>query len=155
MNCLTIEEIQLLIDDELDEKRGVEIRLHIQQCAECNHKYNKQVIFSKLIKSQIGTIVAPVESIPPFQNPENEYLTKKRSHIWFKVASMIIPLFILGSLYLNYKTQKKQQFKPTSEDIMNYESYNSGVDANAAYQQKMVVTTVYDYKNGNIQTSIN
>jgi len=155
MNCLTNEELQLLIDNELEQERMDELNLHLQQCAECATRYKEQNEFAQLVKYQINVNTKNVDSIPSFQFENDKTSIVRKKAIWLKVAAIIIPLFVFCNIYFNRQKPVQKQFKPTAEDIMKYESYNSGVDANTAYQQNMVITTIFYEEDGKEQTTRN
>ena len=155
MNCLTNEELQLLIDNELEQERMDELNLHLQQCTECTMRYKEQSEFAQLVKYQINVNTKNVDSIPSFQFENDKTSIVRKKAIWLKVAAIIIPLFVFCNIYFNRQKPVQKQFKPTAEDIMKYESYNSGVDANTAYQQNMVITTIFYEEDGKEQTTRN
>ena len=156
MNCLTNKELQLLIDNELYQSMKEEFNLHLKECKSCAVRLKEQKEFITLITSQINTNVPAVDRVPPFRGIELKPVKPKKNYAWLKVAAILLPFVVLGSIYLNReKPQQKEQFSLSAEDIMQYEAYNTNIDANTAYQQGMVITTVIDQEKREVQTIIN
>jgi len=87
------------------------------------------------------------ERIPDFQVPAKTTSRKrinKRVPLWAKVAAVLIPIIFLVKM----RNKPQQDFKPTAESIQLYEMSNN-VDANTAFQENMITTTVTD-ENGKV-----
>jgi hypothetical protein len=147
MKCLTNNQIQQLIDGELSANELREYKLHIETCPDCAEKYTEQKALSLGIKSLLNEAATIPERIPDFQVPAKTVFpkrTNKRIPLWAKVAAVLIPLFFVWNLA--HKPQ--EDFKPTPEEILMYETSNN-VDANTAFQENMITTTVTD-ENGKV-----
>jgi len=56
-----------------------------------------------------------------------------------KAAALLIPAFFIWK----FAHKPQEDFKPTAESIQMYEMCND-VDANTAFQENMIITTVTD-----------
>ena len=156
MNCLTNEELQLFIDNELQQSKKEEFNLHLQECKSCAQRLKEHKEFIALIISQINTDAPTVDVVPPFLGTEVKPVKRKRINVWLKVAAIILPLIVFYGIYSNRgETTENKRFTITAEDIMQYEAYNTNIDANTACQQGMVITTVIDQEKEEVETTIN
>jgi len=153
MKCLTNEQIQRFIDGEMPSLQPEQFQ-HLTSCTSCQELYKEQKVLAQLIKKQINSVANSPERIPEFQIPASIMHTVprvKRFPLWAKVAAMLIPACFVWKM-----TDKpnEKEFKPTAESIQLYEMCNS-VDANTAFQENMIVTTVTDDKGKVIECSTN
>lgn len=147
MKCLTNKQIQQLIDGELSANEMQQYKLHIEACPYCAEKYAEQKILALRIKSLLTESAILPKRIPDFQVPAKTTSQKrinKRIPLWAKVAAVLIPVIFLVKM----RNKPQQDFKPTPEAVMMYETSNS-VDANTAFQENMITTTVTD-ENGKV-----
>jgi hypothetical protein len=154
MQCLTNEQIQLLIDDEMDEQLQVVCEEHLSHCADCQYRYEEQSRNSLRISEIINRTVIMPEQIPMFDFPENKEQVKiqhRSISFWLKIAAVLLPVIVCWKFWPQ-KTEK--QFHPTQEAVMKYELCNS-VDANTAWQENMIITTVTDNDGKVIECSTN
>ena len=154
MQCLTNEQIQLLIDGEMNEQLMVACEEHLSHCPDCQRRYEEQARNSLRISEMINFTAAIPEQVPVFNFPENKAPAKQHRgsiSIWLKIAAVLIPIIICWQFWPQ-KTEK--QFHPTQEAIMKYELCNS-VDANTAWQENMIITTVSDENGKVIECSTN
>jgi len=147
MKCLTDKQIQQLIDGELSSNQIEKYKSHINACPYCAEKYKeqKESVFS--IKTLINETVKSPVRIPEFRVPAKQIHQKvkvRRIPLWVKVAAVLIPAFVGWKIY----NKPQEDFKPSAESIQMYEMCN-GVDANTAFQENMIVTTVTD-ENGKV-----
>jgi hypothetical protein len=147
MRCLTDKQIQQLIDGELSANQIEKYKGHINACPYCAEKYNdrKESVFS--IKILINEAVKSPEWIPEFRVPAKQIHQKlkvRRIPLWAKVAAVIVPAIVGWKMY----NKPQEDFKPSAESIQLYEMCN-GVDANTAFQENMIITTVTD-ENGKV-----
>jgi len=153
MKCLTDKQIQQLIDGELSANHLEKHTSHIYACSSCSEKYNEQKELATSIKSLINETANSPKRIPEFLVPTkrvNQERKARRIPLWVKVAAVLIPVFFVWKF-----VQKPQEdFKPTAESIQMYEMSN-GIDANTAFQENMIVTTVTDDKGTVIECSTN
>lgn len=141
IKCLTKSTIQHLIDNELNAAEKAAAKQHIAVCEKCHTRFSEQKQFSKFFKAnRLDTVKSPV-TIPVFEMP----LNKKRAQIktlpfWLKVAAALV-LAVLVWKFIPQTEPVKAQFTPTAEQIKIYEILHD-VDANTAFQQKMIFVTV-------------
>ena len=153
MKCLTDKQIQQLIDGELSSNQIEKYKSHIDTCTYCAEKYNDQKETVNSIKSLINETAKLPERIPKFRVPAKQIHQKvkvKRIPLWAKVAAVLIPAVIGWKMY----NKPHEDFKPSAESIQMYEMCN-GVDANTAFQENMITTTVTDDKGNVIECSTN
>lgn len=153
MKCLTDKQIQQLIDGELSNNQTEKYRSHIAACAYCYEKYNEQKELASCIKSLINDTAHSPEQIPEFRVPVKSSDLLKRGRkipLWVKVAAVLIPVFFVWKFAHN----PQEDFKPTAESIQMYEMCN-GVDANTAFQENMIITTVTDEKGKIVKCTTN
>jgi hypothetical protein len=152
MKCLTNEQIQQLIDGETSTVDSTAYRQHINSCSHCLEQYNDQKALAQTIKDLLNASVQSPERIPEFRIP-NKIIKPKLKDIriisWLEVAALLIPVFFICKMYYN---KPVEDFKPTTENIRMYEMCNT-VDANTAYQENMIITTVTD-ENGKVVESV-
>ena len=153
MKCLTNEQIQRFIDAEMPSLQPDQFQ-HLTACASCQELYKEQKVLAQLIKEQINSVAKSPERIPEFQIPAS--ITPiaprvKRFPLWAKVAALLIPACFVWKMA---NKPEEKEFKPTAESIQLYEMYNS-LDANTAFQENMIVTTVRDDKGKVIECSTN
>jgi hypothetical protein len=153
MKCLTDKQIQQLIDGELSADQLEKYNSHIYACPYCHEKYNEQKELAISIKSLINETANSPERIPDFRVPTKRVNLERKARripLWVKLAAVLIPVFFVWKF-----VQKPQEdFKPTAESIQMYEMSN-GIDANTAFQENMIVTTVTDDKGNVIECSTN
>jgi len=135
-----------LIDGELTAKQSEIYQQYIVECPHCKEKYDEQKALAAMIKGLINNGAMTSERIPEFQIPKPTTLNLKTRHIplWTKVAAVLIPVFFIWKMV----DKPQEDFKPTTESIQMYELCNS-VDANTAFQENMIITTVTD-ENGKV-----
>jgi len=147
MKCLTDRQIQQLIDGELSANQIEKNKSHINACPYCNEKYEEKKELALSIKSLINETAKSPELIPEFRiptQPANRQLKVRRIPLWAKVAAVLVPAFIGWKMY----NKPPEDFKPSAESVQMYEMCN-GVDANTAFQENMIITTVTD-ENGKV-----
>lgn len=147
MRCLTDKQIQQLIDDELSASQIEKYNSHIYACPYCNEKYEEQKELALSLKSLINETAKSPERIPEFWIPTKQahpQMKVRRIPLWVKVAAVLIPVFFVWK----FAHRPQEDFKPTAESIQLYEMCN-GVDANTAFQENMIITTVTD-ENGKV-----
>lgn len=140
MNCLSDELVQRWIDKELSSEEAVELSAHLQTCADCRHRVQEQEQLATRLKQLIAEPTQSGSSIPPFIYPTDLSSRKKKNFTyWLRVAAVMIPLILL----LKYVTGKEEVYQPTREQQLMYESF-SDLDANSAFQERLMVTTSTD-----------
>ena len=152
MKCLTNEQIQQLIDGETSTVVSTAYQQHINNCSHCKERYNDQKALAQNVKDLLNASVQSPERIPEFRIPKNVTIPKvkvKWIPFWAEVAAVLIPVFFICKMYYN---KPVQDFKPTTENIRMYEMCNT-VDANTAFQENMIITTVTD-ENGKVVESV-
>jgi hypothetical protein len=140
MRCLTDKQIQQLIDGELFASQLEKYKSHINACPLCDEKYNEQKELALSLKSLINETAKSPEQIPEFRVPtkrSNQQLKVWRIPLWAKVAAVLIPAFFVWKM----TNTPQPDFKPTPEAVMMYEMCNN-VDANTAFQENMITTTI-------------
>jgi len=153
MKCLTNEQLQRLIDGEILLVRSEQYEAHIASCLSCQERYNEQKALAKSITGLINEIVQSQEPIPEFKIPLSITKTNVKVRwipLWTEVAAVIIPLIFICKM----ANKPDQNFKPSAENIRMYELCND-VDANTAFQENMIITTVTDDKGDVIECSTN
>jgi len=153
MKCLTNEQIQRFIDGEMPSLQPEQFQ-HLTSCTSCQELYKEQKVLAQLIKEQINSVANSPERIPEFQisasiTPAAPRV--KRFPLWAKVAALLIPACFVWKMA---NKPEEKEFKPTTESIQLYEMYNS-LDANTAFQENMIVTTVTDDKGKVVECSTN
>jgi len=147
MRCLTDKQMQFLIDGELSANQMDKYKSHIETCAYCAEKYSERKELSTSVKALINETATTPERIPEFRIPAAQVPQKvkvRRIPLWAKVAAVLIPAFVGWKIY----NKPQEDFKPSTESIQMYEMCNS-VDANTAFQENMIITTVTD-ENGKV-----
>jgi hypothetical protein len=147
MRCLTDKQLQLLVDDELTAGQKKKYLNHIEVCSLCAKKYRDRIELVASIKASITEAVKLPKSIPEFRIPTKPTGQEVRMHripLWVKVAAVLVPAIIGWKLY----DKPQEILKPNDKSMQVYEMCN-GVDANTAFQENMIVTTVTD-ENGNV-----
>ena len=150
MKCLTNEQIQRFIDREMPSLQPDQFQ-HFISCPNCRALYNEQKLLAKSIKKQINSVAKTPERIPEFQVPASITHAAprvKRFPLWAKVAALLIPACFVWKMTIKPDKLSEKEFKPTAESIRMYEMCNS-VDANTAFQENMIITTVTD-ENGKV-----
>lgn len=153
MKCLTDKQIQQLIDGELSANQIEKYTNHICVCHYCDKKHNEQKELALSIKNLINELAWSPTQIPEFRlltKPASQDLKVRRIPLWVKVAAVLIPAFFVWK----FANKPQEDFKPTAESIQMYEMCN-GVDANTAFQENMIVTTVTDENGEVIESSTN
>jgi hypothetical protein len=153
MKCLTNEQIQRFVDGEMPSLQPEQFQ-HLTSCTSCQELYKEQKVLAKLIKKQINSVAKSPERIPEFQIPVSitpAVPRVKRFPLWAKVAALLIPACFVWKMAIK---PDEKEFKPTAESIQLYEMCNS-VDANTAFQENVIVTTVRDDKGKVIECSTN
>jgi predicted anti-sigma-YlaC factor YlaD len=137
MNCLSDELVQRWIDKELSSGEAVELKAHLQTCAECRYRVQEQEQLATKLKQLIAGPAQTGSSIPPFIYPvEPATRKKKKLTNWLRVAAVMLPLILLLKIFTN----KEEVYQPTREQQLMYESFND-MDANSAFQERLMVTT--------------
>ena len=145
MKCLTNEQIQRFIDGEMPSLQPEQFQ-HLTSCASCQELYKEQKVLAQLIKEQMNSVAKSPERIPEFQIPASITHTAprvKRFPLWAKVAALLIPACFVWRMTIKQDKLSEKEFKPTAESIRLYEMCNS-VDANTAFQENMIITTITD-----------
>ena len=148
MRCLTNKQTQQLIDGELSANEMQQYKLHIEACPYCAEKFSEQKMLVLRIDGLLNEAAILPERIPDFKIPtkiKSKRTRNRRIPLWAKVAAVLIPACFVWKM-----TDKpnEKEFKPTAESIQMYEMCNS-VDANTAFQENMIITTVTD-ENGKV-----
>ena len=149
MKCLTNKQIQQQMDGETSSVLSEKYNQHMDACPPCMERYHRQQELAQTVKKLINATAQSPERTPEFRIPKmlNHPARKiRRIPGWLKIAALLIPVFFIWKM-----TNKPENFKPSAENIRMYEMSN-GVDANTAFQENMIITTVTD-ENGNIVTS--
>ncbi len=152
MQCLTNEQIQLLIDKEMDEQDETVCRRHLEDCPHCRMRVEEQRSKVRLILEALNREDDLPEMIPAFRYPVGNAPKKERTFthsIWMKIAAVTIPSLLCWHFW---PEKEPQLFHPSPEAIVNYELCN-GVDANTAWQENMIITTVTDANGKIVQCS--
>jgi hypothetical protein len=139
--------MQHLIDGELSANQMDKYKSHIDTCTYCAEKYSDRKELSASIKALINETATLPERIPEFRIPAKQIQQKvkvRRIPLWAKVAAVLVPVFVGWKMY----NKPQEDFKPSAESIQMYEMCN-GVDANTAFQENMIITTVTD-ENGKV-----
>jgi len=145
MKCLTNEQIQRFVDGEMPSLQPEQFQ-HLTSCTSCQELYKEQKVLAKLIKEQINSVAKSPERIPEFQIPISITPAAprvKRFPLWAKVAAVLIPACFVWKMTIKPDKLNEKEFKPTAESIQLYEMCNS-VDANTAFQENLIITTVTD-----------
>jgi len=154
MKCLTNDQIQQLMDGETSSFVSDKYQQHLAACSSCRERFEDQKALARSVKDSINDFVPPIGRIPEFVIPTKiiQPTLKSRSIPgWLKVAALLIPVFFVWKM--TYRPNKPTvDFKPTSENIRLYEMSHE-VDANTAFQQNMIITTVADEKGKVIECS--
>jgi hypothetical protein len=148
MKCLTNEQIQQQIDGETSTVESTEYQQHINKCSYCLERYNNQKELVQNVKYLLNASFQSPERIPEFSLPKTETIPRAKVRwipFWAEVAAVLIPVFFIWKMYY---IKPVEDFKPTTENIRMYEMCNT-VDANTAYQENMIITTVTD-QNGKV-----
>lgn len=147
MKCLTDNQMQLLVDDELTASRKKKYMNHIGLCPLCANKYHDRIELVASIKALITETVKLPENIPEFiipLKPISQEVRRRRIPLWVKAAAVLVPA-IFGWKFYN---KPQENFMPIDKSMQVYEICN-GVDANTAFQENMIITTVTD-ENGKV-----
>jgi hypothetical protein len=147
MKCLTDKQMQHLIDGEFSANQIEKYKGHINACPYCAEKYRDQKELSTSIKALINETATSPERIPEFRIPAKQIQQKakvRRIPLWAKVAAVLVPAFVGWKMY----NKPQEDFKPSAESVQMFEMCN-GVDANTAFQENMIITTVTD-ENGRV-----
>lgn len=148
MQCLTDEHIQLLIDGEMAGQMATACEKHLAHCPVCQQRYEERSDLALSVSELINLSAQMPEQIPAFVFPENNTPAKHRIgkvSLWLKIVAVLIPAIVCWQFWPEKPVQK---YQPTPEAMMNYELCNS-VDANTAWQENMIITTVTD-ENGKV-----
>lgn len=147
MKCLTNKQLQQLIDGELSSVRAEQYQQHIASCPSCRERYDNQQSLAKSVTGLINKIGCSPEQIPEFRIPERTANPKAKVRwlpLWAEVAAVLIPMIFVFKM----ATKPQPDFVPTAENIRMYEMCKD-VDANTAFQENMIITTVTD-ENGKV-----
>ncbi|HET7733989.1 MAG TPA: hypothetical protein VFK73_09140 [Paludibacter sp.] len=153
MRCLTDKQMQHLVDGELSANQMDKYKSHIDTCTYCAEKYSDRKELSASIKALINETAISPERIPEFRIPAAQVTQKvkvRRIPLWAKVAAVLVPAFVGWKMY----NKPQEDFKPSAESIQMYEMCN-GVDANTAFQENMIITTVTDENGKVVECSTN
>lgn len=132
LTCLSEDVIQQWIDGELSTIRREQVHEHLNGCEECRDKVQQQQAWALAIKKALTT--EEVE-IPEFV-PVNEVPATRRFPLWLKIAAVAIPAFCIVQLLLH----PEKTYQPSHDELLMYQSL-SDMDANAAFQERVIVTT--------------
>lgn len=126
-----------------------ECKKHLAECTVCRQQYEEQSALAISTVEILNRTAKIPDQIPEFIFPENNF-TKRPGIIkisfWLKIAALLIPAIICWKIWLPQKTAPK--YRPTPENVLTYELCNS-VDANTAWQENMIITTVTN-ENGKV-----
>lgn len=131
LTCLSEEVIQQWIDGELDTTQQVQVHLQITSCEKCSEKAEQLKVLAFSVKKMLT--VEDV-AIPEFTKPEK--VIHQRFPLWLKIAVVLLPAFCLVKVLL----QPEKTYLPSQEELLMYQSL-SDMDANAAFQERVMVTT--------------
>ena len=162
LKCLSEELIQQWIDGELNEEQQAQVSQHLAKCVACRHKAEQQKNLAFSIKKmlQLEDVVIPEFVIDGTSTGEqnnfneltlnkstyesealvitNESVTKsnKKFPLWLKIAAVLIPAFCLVQVLI----QPDKTYLPSHDELLMYQSI-SDIDANVAFQERVMVTT--------------
>ncbi len=144
MKCLTNEIIQLLIDNQLEDKDKEAAIRHMEVCETCRSRIEHRQRLVHLLKASAPKHNMGIE-IPAFIPPKSKVKKKinvKRILIWANVAAIALVLF-----FLKNHSKESEKPQPAQKEIV-LEHANLDMDANTAYQNNVIITTITD-ENGN------
>lgn len=169
LTCLNDELIQEWIDGELNEELLVQVNQHLADCEACRQKTEQQKALAFSIKQLLqceDTVIPafrrvetptdeagsyydlfvknnefPVNnstSVPEMKEENTGPFTqsKKTFPFWLKIAAALIPACLLIQLLI----QPEKNYQPSHDELLMYQSL-SDMDANAAFQERVMVTT--------------
>ena len=167
--CLNEDLIQQWIDGELSEELLEQVNQHLANCELCRQKAEQQKALAFSIKnilqvedvaipefrrSETATGEAGNHNDLPVKN--NEFPQKNSTSVpemkavnagpfsrtlrtvplWLKIAAVLIPAFCLVQVLI----QPDNTYQPSHDELLMYQSL-SDMDANAAFQERVMVTT--------------
>jgi len=162
LTCLNEELIQQWIDGELSEELRMQVVLHLAGCEECRQKAEQQHALALSIKKilQVEDVAIPEFLINGTSAEEHGNFNKlslknsiyepeglvcadesatrsnKKFPLWLKIAAVLIPAFCLVQVLI----RPDKTYQPSHDELLMYQSL-SDLDANAAFQERVMVTT--------------
>lgn len=148
MNCLTNEQMQMLVDGELPSHLAVKYKKHISGCPTCSRVFTKYASEVNVVKELIAATGSDPLEIPGFKVPGEKLKRRpeiRKIYFGLKIAAITLPIaLIIGVL----TETREKPFKPNPKDIVTYDICNT-MDANTAFQEGIIITTIED-KDGNV-----
>jgi hypothetical protein len=147
MNCFTAEQLQLYMDGELPSKLIAEYKQHLAGCVSCSQRFSEQHKLAQSVKTIINGLAKNPDTMKDFNNTSTAMVKPNKTRnipLWIKVAAILVPAAISWCIY----ESRTEAYEPTPENILTYDMCN-GIDANTAWQENLIVTTVTD-KNGKV-----
>lgn len=144
MKCLTNEIIQLYIDNQLEDKDKEAVGRHLEVCETCRSRIEHREQLVRLLKASAAKHNTG-RTIPEFIPPKGKVKKKinlKQILIWTNVAAIALIMF-----FIKNHTKESVESQPIHKEIP-VEHPNLDIDANTAYQNKVIITTITD-ENGN------
>ena len=160
--CLNEDLIQQWIDGELSEELLEQVNQHLANCELCRQKAEQQKALAFSIKNilQVEDVAIPefsrnetatgetgnyndlpvknITSVPEMKavNAGHFNRSTKTFPIWLKIAAVLIPAFCLMQVLI----QPDKTYQPSHDELLMYQSL-SDMDANTAFQERVMVTT--------------
>lgn len=148
MKCLTKEEIQCLIDNEVSDKEKNIYLNHINQCNDCKVLYNQSLQDKELLHDFFSTIKSDNfdDSIPEFVLPK-----KKNNYFVLKIAAVIFFLIGISVLFL-LNSKENISTQSVAEINKEYVDLTTNMDQNKMWQKKQMLVEIKDENDNVIET---
>jgi hypothetical protein len=174
LTCLSEDLIQQWIDGELSEKKQKQVNKHLAGCEKCRQKAEQQKALAFSIKKILTTNDVVIREFRMNETASREHgneqslnnkssiaeskafkatpiiRLKKTLPIWLKIAAVLLPAFCLVQVLF----QSEKSYQPSHDELIMYESL-SDMDANAAFQQRVMVTTSTNQEGEIVEFEIN
>jgi hypothetical protein len=150
MRCLSREEMQEYIDNEVTPDIENEIVNHIADCEKCLSLYNEAIEDKTLVNEFLDSVLPDYESVsvPEFKLPVRETMNKKA----YRLVAVLAAATLIGFLFLIRFDKKPVTEKiPEAEILIN--GFYEGQDLNRLWHDKSQILIIQD-ENGNVIQSI-
>jgi hypothetical protein len=151
MRCLSREEMQEYIDNEVTSDAENEIVKHIAVCEKCLSLYNEVNEDKTLVNEFLNSALPDYElvSVPEFKLPVRKAMNKKS----YRLVAVLAAATLIGFIFLIRFDKKPVMEKiPEAEILMN--EFYEGQDLNRLWHDKSQILIIQDEKGNVIQSII-
>jgi anti-sigma factor RsiW len=137
MKCIDSELLQRFFDGECSDEEAIEVKLHLNACQNCRHRYKALQTRVHSIHQALGMLCSDNIDIPPMPLPKP---ARKRISLHRK---FLVPLLAAASILLFILVFNTKENNNMSGDQMSQSCFSGEFDANKpVYQQELSFTAI-------------